>query len=678
MHSYVLAAMPYEEKHRQKSAKVHPQPAARKLSWPLILLSLWALASCSNEPVSHVPISTLSSNAEERQRWPILKSTSEMLAVYPGLEGLEKLNVVSELSRQELRRIILEQWQNGDYSRLDWFTLTVRLPPYYPLNVAEWARYESDTDFKNNQSPIDTKRSTTWEDIYPQIKRNFLKNEARTSVDIRYLEYSELIAEMEHPKHDSAIFDDKEIKVLESSVVNFVQAYPTAIDTRDIDTHQQMTRNVVRGFLQLVTGSYGWTLEQTSQFLADERLRGSESAAQTVQSIGDYIGRKGELPPSLIPQERPTGPARWKSLDEELTEFEPESNSVSKVVNYYRWMVSRRRYRDIGLGLWEEGSDSEQEQKYAWLSKTLYERASYPVDPLSAAFELQQGSASFLPILNEDSESFSNWVRTYQNLHASVFEDLSTSESAKRVLLFSDVWDGVWNIRTGTSSRFSDVDSVLEAIHTLYTEYGDVAATLMLSQIIVRDQVQYGLGDEELVAFIEPMLSYNSPELSDLAHGAINLLKARQLPVEIAAHTLKGEKFTLSELLGQIVLVDHWATTCASCIEAMPLLHDIYERNKDSGFEVISIAYDGTSNRKLVERIEKELGLTWLTVDGEGQWEEISKKYGYQGFPQYMLLNRDGTLYAGTGEVDMGRNLEALLEEMLAVEAAEKEASTVH
>ena len=92
----------------------------------------------------------------------------------------------------------------------------------------------------------------------------------------------------------------------------------------------------------------------------------------------------------------------------------------------------------------------------------------------------------------------------------------------------------------------------------------------------------------------------------------------------------------------------------------------------------MSIAYDGTTQRRRIERIEKELGLTWTTLDGEGQWEEISQKYGYQGFPQYMLLNRDGTLYAGTGEVDMGRNLEALLEEMLAAEAAKKEAATVH
>lgn len=77
-------------------------------------------------------------------------------------------------------------------------------------------------------------------------------------------------------------------------------------------------------------------------------------------------------------------------------------------------------------------------------------------------------------------------------------------------------------------------------------------------------------------------------------------------------------------------------------------------------------------------RIDRELGLTWTTLNGEGQWEEISEKYGYVGFPQYMLLNRDGTLYAGTGEVDMGRNLEALLDEMLAAEVTEKKAATIH
>ena len=80
-----------------------------------------------------------------------------------------------------------------------------------------------------------------------------------------------------------------------------------------------------------------------------------------------------------------------------------------------------------------------------------------------------------------------------------------------------------------------------------------------------------------------------------------------------------------------------------------------------------------------MKRIEQSLGLTWTTLAAEDQYEIVNETYGFGGMmPQYMLLNRDGRLYASTAEVDMGRNLEALLEEMLAAEAAGKEAATVH
>ena len=92
----------------------------------------------------------------------------------------------------------------------------------------------------------------------------------------------------------------------------------------------------------------------------------------------------------------------------------------------------------------------------------------------------------------------------------------------------------------------------------------------------------------------------------------------------------------------------------------------------------MSIAYDGGSHRSRVKRIRDELELTWVMVNGEGRWNSVAAKYLYASFPQYMLLNRDGTLYAGTDDVDHGRKLQALLEEILAAEAAEKEAATAH
>lgn len=148
-------------------------------------------------------------------------------------------------------------------------------------------------------------------------------------------------------------------------------------------------------------------------------------------------------------------------------------------------------------------------------------------------------------------------------------------------------------------------------------------------------------------------------------------MKLRSTPFELSGRKIDGEPFDIESLRGKIVLVDHWATTCAGCIAAMPRIHDIYLRYQDLGFEVLLVNYDGPSRLSKVERIEKELGLTWMTYAGNFDlWDNtISVKYGYGGFPQYMLLNRDGTIRAGTGAIDMGRNLEALLNEMLEEEA---------
>jgi hypothetical protein len=49
-------------------------------------------------------------------------------------------------------------------------------------------------------------------------------------------------------------------------------------------------------------------------------------------------------------------------------------------------------------------------------------------------------------------------------------------------------------------------------------------------------------------------------------------------------------------------------------------------------------------------------------------------RFGFVGVPQYMLLDREGKLVAGSAEVDMGRNLRALLDKMLAAEASAAQA----
>jgi thiol-disulfide isomerase/thioredoxin len=181
---------------------------------------------------------------------------------------------------------------------------------------------------------------------------------------------------------------------------------------------------------------------------------------------------------------------------------------------------------------------------------------------------------------------------------------------------------------------------------------------------------QYGLDEQQLRAFIAPMLEYDDPELREFAQARHRLFALRDVAVELKAPTLAGEPFDLRDLRGKIVLVDYWATTCSSCIAAMPRIKAVYDRYRERGFEVLSVCFDGKAQRKRVERAEKEMGLTWTTLAADDLRSELKRRYGYESVPQYMLLDRQGRLVAGTSEIDMGRNLEALLEQMLAKEAA--------
>lgn len=218
------------------------------------------------------------------------------------------------------------------------------------------------------------------------------------------------------------------------------------------------------------------------------------------------------------------------------------------------------------------------------------------------------------------------------------------------------------------------VDAFLRDLTRYNTTYADDGLNVFLINSVLRDYPRWGVSDQQVREAFAPLARSANADIREIPESVENRIRARSVPVEFKAQTLAGAPFDLADLRGKIVLVDHWATTCSSCIAAMPRISEIYQRYRERGFEVVSIAYDGRQQEGRVRRIERELDLQWTTVAGDGLWDGVATKYGYGGFPQYMLLNRDGTLYAGSAEVDMGRGLEALLDEMLAAEDRAKRA----
>ena len=71
--------------------------------------------------------------------------------------------------------------------------------------------------------------------------------------------------------------------------------------------------------------------------------------------------------------------------------------------------------------------------------------------------------------------------------------------------------------------------------------------------------------------------------------------------------TLQGQRLSMQQLHGKVVLVNFWATTCPGCIAEMPALLQTYQRYRDRGFEVVAVAmaYDPPSQVANYVRMQK-------------------------------------------------------------------------
>ena len=136
------------------------------------------------------------------------------------------------------------------------------------------------------------------------------------------------------------------------------------------------------------------------------------------------------------------------------------------------------------------------------------------------------------------------------------------------------------------------------------------------------------------------------------------------LAPEFALKTPEGETIQLSDLRGQPVLVNLWATWCPPCRAEMQTLETVYNDYKDQGFIVLAVNMTSQDDPQAVLPFVTERGLTYpILLDDKG---EIAKAYQMKSLPSSFFINRDGTI----NEVVIGGPMaEALLrtriEEML-------------
>jgi peroxiredoxin len=132
--------------------------------------------------------------------------------------------------------------------------------------------------------------------------------------------------------------------------------------------------------------------------------------------------------------------------------------------------------------------------------------------------------------------------------------------------------------------------------------------------------------------------------------GAVAALPAAGATApDFAAKSDSGRNVRLSELRGQVVLINFWASWCSPCRQELPLLNKIYTQYRSAGFVLLAVNVD--DNRKDADTMLKRLNLRFPTLFDGGK--NVAKLYGVDTMPATLVIDRDGRVrYVHRGYYD--------------------------
>jgi cytochrome c biogenesis protein CcmG/thiol:disulfide interchange protein DsbE len=101
-----------------------------------------------------------------------------------------------------------------------------------------------------------------------------------------------------------------------------------------------------------------------------------------------------------------------------------------------------------------------------------------------------------------------------------------------------------------------------------------------------------------------------------------------------------GETITLSELRGQVVIINFWASWCPPCREEAPYLEATWRKYKDQGVFFIGVDYADTEKQALA--YIEEFDITYF--NGPDVGTRISHDYRMDGVPETYYVAKNGEL----------------------------------
>ena len=240
---------------------------------------------------------------------------------------------------------------------------------------------------------------------------------------------------------------------------------------------------------------------------------------------------------------------------------------------------------------------------------------------------------------------------------------------------------------SGVITRQTDMQSI---INKMQDNTNPILSTLLIKNLFqfnpefsalytnVRDKLQEKYPSSALTQSLDSEV--NKAKL--MANRSKYNVDIGDLAPDIVMPDVNGKERKLSDLKGQIVLIDFWASWCGPCRKANPKVVEVYKKYKDTGFNVFSVSLDGLAEKdkmryndnnslataqdaqkqRWLQAIQQD-NLIWDNHVSElKKWDTpILRDYGVSSIPTTFLIDREGKIAALNPKYNLEDELKAIL-----------------
>jgi cytochrome c biogenesis protein CcmG/thiol:disulfide interchange protein DsbE len=112
--------------------------------------------------------------------------------------------------------------------------------------------------------------------------------------------------------------------------------------------------------------------------------------------------------------------------------------------------------------------------------------------------------------------------------------------------------------------------------------------------------------------------------------------------------SFSGEKLTLQDLAGDVIILNFWATWCGPCRTELPLLAVYYEKRREFGLRVLAIATEDSVPSSFLKPLQAKMAMP-LIKSFRGPYGPIDG-----AVPSNFIIDRAGVLrYAKAAALDL-------------------------